>query len=80
MVDSENEGIVVNGRFIKVIYASNPNEIDYTAHGIDNAIVIDNTGKWKDEAGLGLHLQSKGVQKSYSLPQRQVISKISCLA
>ena len=63
VVDSENEGIVVNGRFIKVIYASNPNEIDYTAHGIDNAIVIDNTGKWKDEAGLGLHLQSKGVQK-----------------
>ena len=63
VVDSKNEGIVVNGRFIKVIYASNPNEIDYTAHGIDNAIVIDNTGKWKDEAGLGLHLQSKGVQK-----------------
>lgn len=63
VVDSENSGILVNGRFIKVIYASDPSEIDYTAHGIDNAIVIDNTGKWKDEAGLGKHLQSKGVKK-----------------
>ncbi|UNU73093.1 glyceraldehyde-3-phosphate dehydrogenase [Moraxella nasovis] len=63
VVDDENNGIVVNGRFIKVIYASDPSEVDYTAHGIDNAIVIDNTGKWKDEAGLGKHLQSKGVKK-----------------
>lgn len=63
VVDAENGGMVVNGRFVKVIYASDPSEIDYTAHGIDNAIVIDNTGKWKDEAGLGKHLQSKGVKK-----------------
>lgn len=63
VVDSENSGILVNGRFIKVIYASDPSEVDYTAHGIDNTIVIDNTGKWKDEAGLGKHLQSKGVKK-----------------
>lgn len=63
VVDSENSGMLVNGRFIKVIYASDPSEIDYTAYGINNAIVIDNTGKWKDEAGLGKHLQSKGVKK-----------------
>lgn len=62
-VDGENSGIVVNGRFIKFIYASDPSEVDYTAYGIDNAIVIDNTGKWKDEAGLGKHLVSKGVKK-----------------
>ncbi|WP_394261781.1 glyceraldehyde-3-phosphate dehydrogenase [Moraxella boevrei] len=62
-IDSENNGIIVNGRFIKVIYASDPSEVDYTAHGIDNAIVIDNTGKWKDEAGLGKHLASRGVKK-----------------
>lgn len=62
-IDSENNGIIVNGRFIKVIYASDPSEVDYTAHGIGNAIVIDNTGKWKDEAGLGKHLASRGVKK-----------------
>lgn len=62
-VDTTNNGIIVNGRFIKVIYASDPSEVDYTAHDINGAIVIDNTGKWKDEAGLGKHLTSKGVKK-----------------
>lgn len=62
-VDATNNGIIVNGRFIKVIYASDPSEVDYTAHDINDAIVIDNTGKWKDEAGLGKHLTSKGVKK-----------------
>ncbi|MDO4426593.1 MAG: glyceraldehyde-3-phosphate dehydrogenase [Moraxella sp.] len=63
VVDKANNGLVVNGRFVKVIYASDPSEVDYTAHGIDNAIVIDNTGKWKDDVSLGKHLQSKGVAK-----------------
>lgn len=62
-VDTTNNGIIVNGRFIKVIYASDPSEVDYTAHDINDAIVIDNTGKWKDEAGLGKHLTSKGIKK-----------------
>lgn len=62
-VDVEKNGIIANGRFIQMIYAADPSEIDYTAYGIDNAIVIDNTGKWKDEAGLGKHLASKGVAK-----------------
>lgn len=62
-VDTTNNGIIVNGRFIKVIYASDPSEVDYTEHDINDAIVIDNTGKWKDEAGLGKHLTSKGVKK-----------------
>ena len=65
-----NNGIIVNGRFIKVIYASDPSEVDYTAHDINDAIVIDNTGKWKDEAGLGKHLASKGV-KSVTNSTRQ---------
>lgn len=62
-IDEANNGIIANGRFIQVIYAADPSEIDYTAYGIDNALVIDNTGKWKDEAGLGKHLASKGVAK-----------------
>ena len=62
-VDTANNGMIVNGRFIKVIYTSDPSEVDYTAHDINDAIVIDNTGKWKDEEGLGKHLASKGVKK-----------------
>ncbi|SFM18346.1 glyceraldehyde-3-phosphate dehydrogenase [Marinobacter zhejiangensis] len=62
-VDAENSAIVANGNFIKVIYSNGPDQVDYTSYGIDNAIVIDNTGKWRDEAGLGLHLKSKGVSR-----------------
>lgn len=61
--DEANNGIVVNGRFIQVIYANDPSEIDYNAYAINDAIVIDNTGKWTDEDGLGKHLQATGVQK-----------------
>jgi glyceraldehyde 3-phosphate dehydrogenase len=62
-IDKENNVIKANGAFIKVIYAKSPSEVDYTAHGIENALVVDNTGIWTDEDGLGQHLQSKGVGK-----------------
>ena len=62
-VDEENSSIVANGNEIKVIYSSAPEDVDYTAYGIEDAIVIDNTGVWRDEAGLGRHLQAKGVSK-----------------
>ena len=63
VVDDENNGLIINGRFVQIIYANDPSDIDYTAYGIDDALVIDNTGIWKDEAGLGKHLKSKGVIK-----------------
>lgn len=62
-VDVENKAIIVNGHTINMIAANNPSEIDYTAYGINDALVIDNTGVWRDEDGLGLHLKSKGVSK-----------------
>lgn len=62
-VDQENEAIIANGTYIKVIYANNPAEIDYTQYGISNALVIDNTGVWRDEAGLGQHLEAKGTSR-----------------
>ena len=62
-IDEENNSIIANGNVIKLIYANSPDEIDYTEHGINNALVIDNTGIWSDEEGLGQHLKSKGVSK-----------------
>jgi len=62
-VDEENNTILANGTLIQVIYSNDPATIDYTAYGIDNAIVVDNTGRWRDEAGLSQHLQSKGVAR-----------------
>ncbi len=62
-VDEENNAIIANGNYIRVIYASNPAEIDYTTYGIDNALIVDNTGVWRDEAGLSQHLKAKGAAK-----------------
>jgi glyceraldehyde 3-phosphate dehydrogenase len=62
-VDEANQSIVANGTAVKVIYASNPSDIDYEAHGIENAIIIDNTGIWRDQAGLAQHLEARGVNK-----------------
>jgi glyceraldehyde 3-phosphate dehydrogenase len=58
--DSANGAININGHTVKMISASSPAEIDYTAHGINNALIIDNTGVWRDEKGLGEHLKAKG--------------------
>ncbi|OIR41504.1 glyceraldehyde-3-phosphate dehydrogenase [Corynebacterium sp. NML140438] len=62
-VDHEKEIIWANGTPIQMIYANDPAAIDYTAYGINDAIVVDNTGVWRDEAGLGQHLKSKGVSR-----------------
>lgn len=62
-VDVEARTLTANGNLIQVIYADSPAEIDYTAYGIDEAVVVDNTGVWRDEAGLGQHLECKGVAK-----------------
>jgi glyceraldehyde 3-phosphate dehydrogenase len=62
-IDEENSCIIANGNVIRVIYAASPAEVDYEAHGIHDAIVIDNTGAWRDEKGLSQHLKSKGVAR-----------------
>ncbi len=62
-VDEEQSAIIANGNFIKVIYASQPEDIDYTEYGIQNALIVDNTGVFKDEESLGRHLVPKGAEK-----------------
>ncbi|GAA0703680.1 glyceraldehyde-3-phosphate dehydrogenase [Vreelandella titanicae] len=64
MVDAEARTLTVNGNVIQVIYADSPSEIDYTEYDIDNAVIVDNTGIWRDEEGLGQHLQCKGAAKA----------------
>ncbi|MCS6934567.1 MAG: glyceraldehyde-3-phosphate dehydrogenase [Chitinophagales bacterium] len=58
--DHENNAISINGHTVKMISANSPAEIDYTAYGIQDAIIIDNTGVWRDEKGLSEHLKAKG--------------------
>jgi len=62
-IDEENSCIIANGNVIRVVYAASPAEVDYESLGIHDAIVIDNTGAWRDEKGLSQHLKSKGVAR-----------------
>ncbi len=60
-VDEEENAIIANGNMIRIIYADAPEKVDYHAYGIQDAILIDNTGKWRDREGLGRHLQAPGI-------------------
>ncbi len=62
-VEEKEEQLVVNGSEIKIIYADQPDSIDYTKHGIKKALLIDNTGVWRDKKSLNRHLKSKGIDK-----------------
>ena len=62
-VDLENSAIVANGNYINVIYANQPEDIDYTEFGINNALIVDNTGVFKTEEDLARHLVPHGAEK-----------------
>ncbi len=59
-VDEAHQCIIANGNVIQVIYANSPSEIDYESYGIRNALIIDNTGVWRDEEKLAMHLSAGG--------------------
>jgi len=61
--DFENKALIINGHTVKMIAANKPDEVDYTAYGINNALLIDNTGIARDREGLSKHLVSKGIDK-----------------
>jgi len=61
--DLENKAIIINGQIVKMIDAKNPEDIDYTSYGINNALVIDNTGVFTNREALSRHLSAKGVSK-----------------
>ncbi|MFG2669396.1 glyceraldehyde-3-phosphate dehydrogenase [Streptomyces sp. NPDC048445] len=56
-VDEANNRIIANGNEIRVIYSDDPTTVDYTAYGIKDAVLIDNTGRWRDREGLSQHLR-----------------------
>jgi len=62
-IDREENAIIANGHFIKVIYSDAPENVDYTAYGIEDALICDNTGVWRDREALSRHLKAKGAGK-----------------
>ncbi len=61
--DVANKAIWVNGQLIQLIAAANPEDVDYTAYGIKDALIIDNTGAFTKRTDLERHLKAKGVAK-----------------
>ncbi|MEE1898812.1 glyceraldehyde-3-phosphate dehydrogenase [Flavobacterium rakeshii] len=63
IADHENNALIINGTTVHMITANAPEDIDYTEYGIENALVIDNTGAFTTEEALKRHLTSKGTDK-----------------
>lgn len=59
----DDNTIYANGHTIKMMEASQPEDIDYAEYGINDALLIDNTGKLRDYDGLSRHLKAKEIAK-----------------
>lgn len=62
-IDAENKALIINGTTVHIISANNPEDIDYTQYDISDALVIDNTGAFRDDEALSRHLKAKGASK-----------------
>ncbi|HET8855379.1 MAG TPA: glyceraldehyde-3-phosphate dehydrogenase [Salinimicrobium sp.] len=62
-VDLKNSCLLINGTTVHMITADAPEDIDYTKYGIEDALVIDNTGAFRDEVALNRHLSTPGASK-----------------
>ncbi len=61
-IDYDNMCLLINGQRIQVIGSKDPSAIDYTTYGIKNALVIDNTGVYRDAEALSIHTRAKGAE------------------
>ena len=75
-VDEENNSLVINGNPVKIIYANSPEEFKYSEYGINDPIIIDNTGVWRDEDGLNKHIEAGGRKTILTAPGKNDIKNI----
>ena len=75
-VDEENSCLVINGNPVKVIYASGPDKVKYSDYGINDPVVIDNTGIWRDEEALSVHIKSGASKVILTAPAKGNIKNI----
>tara|TARA_B100001939_G_scaffold158373_1_gene136898 strand:- start:224 stop:1717 length:1494 start_codon:yes stop_codon:yes gene_type:complete len=72
----EEDLLIINGNPVKIIYASNPQEFNYSDYNIENPIVIDNTGVWRDKKGLGQHIAGGASKVILTAPGKDDIKNI----
>ncbi|MBE0662035.1 MAG: glyceraldehyde-3-phosphate dehydrogenase [Bacteroidales bacterium] len=58
--DIDDHSLHINGHVVKMLSASHPDELNYEEHGIKDALIIDNTGIFRDRANLSRHLKCPG--------------------
>ena len=75
-VDEENSCLVINGNPVKIIYASSPEKVKYADHDIKDPVVIDNTGIWRDEEALSVHINSGATKVILTAPAKGDIKNI----
>ena len=75
-VDEENSSLVINGNPVKIIYASGPDKVKYSDFGINDPVVIDNTGIWRDEEALSVHIKSGASKVILTAPAKGDIKNI----
>jgi glyceraldehyde 3-phosphate dehydrogenase len=61
--DLEKKALIINGHTVHMIDSKNPEDVDYESYGITNALLIDNTGVFRDDKELSRHLKAKGIDK-----------------
>ncbi|WP_299163185.1 glyceraldehyde-3-phosphate dehydrogenase [uncultured Eudoraea sp.] len=61
--DIAKKALVINGTTVHIITSDNPEKIDYTKYGINDALIIDNSGAFRDKKSLERHLKASGVSK-----------------
>jgi len=71
-VDYEHNQLVVNSCRIQIIFANSPEDIDYTEYNIKDAMLIDNTGAWRDKEGLSRHLRPGIKQVLFTAPGKGI--------
>ncbi len=61
--DLENKALIINGQTVKLIEASNPEDVNYESYGFSDVLVIDNTGVFTDRGALSRHLDGTNASK-----------------
>ena len=67
-VEVKDDSMVVNGKSIKVIAKTNPNELPWKDMGVQ--VVIESTGRFTDKAGASKHLEAGAKKVIISAPAK----------
>jgi len=67
-VEVKGDAMVVNGKSVKVIAKTNPNELPWKDMGVQ--VVIESTGRFTDKAGASKHLEAGAKKVIISAPAK----------